>query len=134
VQSSTRLPSYHTKRSDMKLFQILRILGTATSVSPTIVSDPPGPASEHVRVVGLSLLGSGCPPGSTDVQVDATNTLMEITFSQYIVQTGPDISPADSRKNCNLKISMEFDAGFQQVSLQSASSTRPSFTCNPQAT
>lgn len=97
----------------MKLFRILRILGTATSAAPATLSVPTGPASEHVRIVGVSLLGSGCPPGSTDVQLDATNTLMEITFSRYIVQTGLGTTGTDWRRNCNLTLDMEFDAGFQ---------------------
>jgi hypothetical protein len=70
-----------------------------------------------VKVHGISLLGSGCPAGSADVQVDATGTLFEATFSEYEVQTGPGTLPADWRKNCKLTINMEFDSGFQYVSI-----------------
>ncbi|ATY67166.1 secreted protein [Cordyceps militaris] len=73
---------------------------------------PPG-GPQHVRVVGISVLGTGCPKGTADVQVDATGTLFEVTFSAYEVQTGPDTKPADWRKNCKLTINMEFTPGFQ---------------------
>jgi hypothetical protein len=66
-----------------------------------------------VKVKGVSLLGTGCPAGTADVQVDATGTLFEATFSAYEVQTGPGTMAADWRKNCKLTINMEFSEGFQ---------------------
>ena len=83
----------------------------ALPVEPT--ETPPAQAPSQVRVNGISLLGSGCPPGTADVQIDATKTLMEITFSQYIVETGPLTRASDWRKNCKLTLNMEFDQGFQ---------------------
>lgn len=49
------------------------------------------------------------------MQVDATGTLFEATFSEYEVQTGPGTKAADWRKNCKLTLNMEFDDGFQYV-------------------
>ena len=73
----------------------------------------PAVVPQQVRVVGVSLLGSGCPAGTADVQIDATKTLMEVTFSEYIIQTGPGTKAADWRKNCKLTLNLEFDEGFQ---------------------
>lgn len=70
---------------------------------------------KQVKIHGISLLGSGCPRGSADVQVDATGSLFEATFSQYEVQTGPNTRAIDWRKNCKLTVNMEFDSGFQYV-------------------
>jgi hypothetical protein len=75
----------------------------------------PRAAPSKVKINGISLLGTGCPPGSADVQVDATGTLFEATFSAYEVQTGPDTKASDWRKNCKLTMNMEFDSGFQYV-------------------
>lgn len=75
----------------------------------------PRDSPSKVKVNGISLLGSGCPPGSADVQVDATGTLFEATFSSYEVQTGPGTQAVDWRKNCKLTMNMEFDSGFQYV-------------------
>jgi len=101
----------------MKPFLLLTLL-------PLAATAPSEPLSVHgltrradvpqkVRVVGISLLGSGCPAGSADVQIDATKTLMEVTFSKYIVETGPGTRASDWRKNCKLTLNLEFDAGFQ---------------------
>jgi len=73
----------------------------------------PRGAPSKVKINGIKLLGSGCPEGTADVQVDATGTLFEATFSTYEVQTGPGTMPADWRKNCKLTMNMEFDSGFQ---------------------
>lgn len=70
-------------------------------------------APKTVKIRGISLLGTGCPAGSADVQIDATGSLFEATFSKYEVETGPGTYPSDWRKNCKLTINMEFEQGFQ---------------------
>ncbi|KAK3896732.1 hypothetical protein C8A05DRAFT_39721 [Staphylotrichum tortipilum] len=73
----------------------------------------PRDVPQSVRFLGVSLLGSGCPAGTADVQIDATKTLLEVTFSEYIIQTGPGTRASDWRRNCKLTINMAFDQGFQ---------------------
>jgi hypothetical protein len=87
-------------------------LGLAAAAPGAIASrDKPS----KVKINGISLLGTGCPLGTADVQVDATGTLFEATFSAYEVQTGPGTLASDWRKNCKLTMNMEFDSGFQYV-------------------
>jgi hypothetical protein len=93
----------------MKLQTFIAAFLPLATAAPTTLSAVP----QQVRVVGVSLLGSGCPAGTADVQIDATKTLMEITFSEYIIQTGPGTRASDWRKNCKLTLNMEFDSGFQ---------------------
>lgn len=71
------------------------------SVSSSRAFSVPSVVPSNVKVVGVSLLGSGCPAGTADVQIDATKTLLEVTFSEYVVQTGPGTKAADWRKNCS---------------------------------
>jgi len=85
-------------------------LGLASSALGAVT---PRDAPSKVKVKGISLLGSGCPAGTADVQIDATGTLFEATFSTYTIQTGPGTKAADWRKNCKLTMNMEFDSGFQ---------------------
>ncbi|TQV90833.1 hypothetical protein V2A60_002514 [Cordyceps javanica] len=99
-----------------KLALALPLLGLTRGLAVDNRQISPGkpPADpQHVRVVGVSVLGTGCPKGTADVQVDATGTLFEVTFSAYEVQTGPGTKAADWRKNCKLTINMEFTPGFQ---------------------
>ncbi|KAK3368311.1 hypothetical protein B0H63DRAFT_441561 [Podospora didyma] len=88
-------------------------LGLFTGLASAGLIVPSAVAPSSVRVLGVSLLGSGCPAGSADVQIDATKTLLEVTFSTYVVQTGPGTMAADWRKNCKLTINMAYDEGFQ---------------------
>jgi hypothetical protein len=94
----------------MKPVSLLGLLPLVAAAPPL---NTPSVTPSSVRVVGVSLLGSGCPAGTADVQIDATKTLMEVTFSEYIIQTGPGTKAADWRKNCKLTLNLEFDEGFQ---------------------
>lgn len=97
----------------MKPVSILSLLPVVAAAPGLTVPNDSVPT--NVRVLGVSLLGSGCPAGSADVQIDATKTLMEVTFSEYIIQTGPDTRASDWRKNCKLTLNLEFDEGFSYV-------------------
>ncbi|PWI65213.1 hypothetical protein PCL_07263 [Purpureocillium lilacinum] len=95
--------------------RFLTLAAPFIGLAAAIPAPEPAPVSKpsKVKIHGISLLGSGCPPGSADVQVDATGTLFEATFSSYEVQTGPGTKAIDWRKNCKLTLNMEFDQGFQ---------------------
>ena len=107
----------------MKTVAILSALAGLCAAAPRDVTNQPAlnaPAAvapSSVRVVGVSLLGSGCPAGTADVQIDATKTLMEVTFSEYIIQTGPGTKASEWRKNCKLTLNLAFDEGFQFATL-----------------
>lgn len=85
----------------------------AAAPSAQLVAPQASDGPSAVKVVGVSLLGTGCPAGTADVQVDSTGELFEATFSAYEVLTGPDTRASDWRKNCKLTLNMEFDEGFQ---------------------
>lgn len=70
-------------------------------------------APGNVRIIGASLLGTGCPSGPADVRCDASGTRLDIYFPEFSVKTGGGTQASDWRKNCKLTINMEFDAGFQ---------------------
>ncbi|PHH85608.1 hypothetical protein CDD83_171 [Cordyceps sp. RAO-2017] len=89
------------------------LAGLAALVGLAAAGPAAGDRPSRVKIHGISLLGSGCPAGSADVQIDATGTLFEATFSTYEVQTGPGTQAIDWRKNCKLTLNMEFDHGFQ---------------------
>lgn len=110
-------PYHSTKSSIMQLTSLLALLPLAAAapsepISVRGLTVPTDAVPSEVRVLGISLLGSGCPAGTADVQIDATKTLLEVTFSEYIIQTGPDTKAADWRKNCKLTLNLEFDEGF----------------------
>lgn len=97
--------------------RFLTLAAPFIGLAAAIPAPEPAPVNKpsKVKIHGISLLGSGCPAGTADVQVDATGTLFEATFSAYEVQTGPGTKAIDWRKNCKLTLNMEFDQGFQYV-------------------
>lgn len=84
-------------------------LATASVLAPR--------APRNLRVVGLSVLGSGCPYGSADVRTDPSNTALEVRLSEYVVRTGANTGAADWRKNCKITLNLEYDAGFSLSTL-----------------
>ncbi|MFF4583621.1 DUF4360 domain-containing protein [Streptomyces sp. NPDC001373] len=36
----------------------------------------------------MSFSGSGCPEDYSDVKIDTTGTVLEVTFARYVVETG----------------------------------------------
>jgi hypothetical protein len=97
------------------LFGFVACARSLVTLPRDIIAPNRGDVPEHVKIKGVSVLGTGCPAGTADVQVDATGTLFEVTFSAYEVETGPGTMPSDWRKNCKLTINMEFTSGFQFV-------------------
>ncbi|KAK0724417.1 hypothetical protein B0H67DRAFT_632102 [Lasiosphaeris hirsuta] len=107
----------------MKLLSVLPFVASLVAAAPSSESltsralSTPNVTPSTVTVKGVSLLGSGCPAGTADVQIDATGTLLEVTFSEYIIQTGPGTRASDWRKNCKLTINLAYNEGFQFATL-----------------
>ncbi|MBB1245557.1 DUF4360 domain-containing protein [Streptomyces durbertensis] len=56
--------------------------------------------------------GSGCRPGTTAVAVAPDNTAFTVTYSEYLAHVGPNSSPTDFRKNCQLNLRVHVPHGF----------------------
>ncbi|KAK3319400.1 hypothetical protein B0H66DRAFT_475892 [Apodospora peruviana] len=74
-------------------------------------------APKSLRVIGASVLGSGCPYGSAEVKADSSNTIFDIRLSEYVVESGPNTQAADWRKNCKLTLNLQYDEGYQFTTL-----------------
>ncbi|KAK5652945.1 hypothetical protein OQA88_9424 [Cercophora sp. LCS_1] len=96
----------------MRLMLILSSLGPALAAVL-----PEAAAPRNFRVVGSSVLGTGCPYGTASVRVDPGNTAFEISLSDYIVKTGPNTMASDWRKNCKLTLNLSYDPGYSYANL-----------------
>ncbi|KAK4151706.1 hypothetical protein C8A00DRAFT_35657 [Chaetomidium leptoderma] len=74
-----------------------------------IVAPSPG----EIKIINVTAIGSGCPAGHAYVNVDATGTIFDVAFDQYIVSAGPGSTVSDSRKNCRISINLKFPSGYQ---------------------
>jgi hypothetical protein len=63
--------------------------------------------------VGINTVnGSGCPAGTAAVAVAPDNTAFTVTYSDYLAQSSGDVSPTESRKNCQLNLNVHVPQGF----------------------
>lgn len=87
--------------------------GLALSMITAGVSAPASPPpSGPVTVDVVTVNGSGCPAGTTAVDVASDNTAFTVTYSTYLAQTGPQSAPTDIRKNCQLALRVHVPQGF----------------------
>lgn len=97
----------------MRLTTLLSAVASASLATAAAIE--PRSAPRNLKVIGLSVLGTGCPYGSADVQTDPSNTELEVRLSDYIVQTGANVPASEWRKNCKITMNLEYDAGFSYV-------------------
>jgi hypothetical protein len=64
-----------------------------------------------VRIVDFGHSGSGCPGGTVDASIINNGQQLFVGFDQFIAQTVPG-GPTLDRKNCQLRITMQFDAAW----------------------
>ena len=79
-----------------------------SGVSAPASPPPPGPITVNVVTVN----GSGCPAGTTAVDVAKDNSAFTVTYSSYLAQVGPQSAPTDIRKNCQLALQIHAPQGF----------------------
>jgi len=72
-----------------------------------------GPSGNEVQITGIAFAGSGCPAGSVSGQLSSDLTTLTLLYSEFIVQAGPGISPAQYRKNCQLNVKIRYPQGWQ---------------------
>ncbi|KAK4142199.1 uncharacterized protein C8A04DRAFT_38453 [Dichotomopilus funicola] len=100
----------------MNLLRSLLFIGAASAVvipSPRDTLGFVAPAPGDIKILNVTAIGSGCPAGHAFVNVDATGTIFDVAFDEYIVSAGPGSSVSDSRKNCRISINLQFPSGYQ---------------------
>jgi hypothetical protein len=70
------------------------------------------PPSEKVVVDLVTVVGSGCPRGTTSVSVSPGNTLLSLGFSDFIAGVGAGMKITDFRKTCQLSLMVHAPSGF----------------------
>jgi hypothetical protein len=83
--------------------------------------NPPVPITDQsVHITDLNFNGTGCRNGGSDAtgrlydtNNDGLPDQFEVLFSTYIAEQGPDVSPAQRRKNCNMTVQLFLPQGFQ---------------------
>lgn len=85
----------------------------AAFVTPAAADDPPaGPPPGTVAISIVSVNGSGCAPGSTEIAVREDGSAFDILFGAYQAGVGPGFLPTDIRRNCQVSVLVNPPPGF----------------------
>ncbi|KAH8832206.1 hypothetical protein DL96DRAFT_645620 [Flagelloscypha sp. PMI_526] len=87
------------------------------AVTRTVVLPAPGATTTatppaQFNITSVDMNGTGCPPGSGKVFLNAAHTAVTVTFSQYAASAGPGIATSENRKNCQLTLNVHVPSGF----------------------
>lgn len=89
------------------------LMAVSMAVVPVISDDTmSAPPSEKITIDLVTVLGSGCPAGTTAVAASPGNTSFTVTYSDYLASVGVGASPTDFRKNCQLNVLIHVPQGF----------------------
>lgn len=69
-------------------------------------------APPWATIRGMSHAGSGCPAGTVAQNLAPDLKAFTLLFDSYIAEAGPGISFAQSRKNCQILLDMNFPQGW----------------------
>ena len=84
----------------------------ATAASVTIVpKSEAGSTPTDVKLISVSYSGNGCTEGTVRSDISANYTTLTFGFDAFQAPTGPGINSSDS--GCNLRVRMEYTAGYQ---------------------
>ncbi|GAA2855684.1 hypothetical protein Acy02nite_08860 [Actinoplanes cyaneus] len=89
----------------------------ATALAAVAIAAPaqarPNPVPDQRMTIGVvNAIGSGCPDKTARIAVSPDNTAFTVTYSEYTAQVGPEASPLDFRKNCQLALDVKVPTGF----------------------
>ncbi|MEV6238320.1 DUF4360 domain-containing protein [Lentzea sp. NPDC051838] len=65
---------------------------------------PPGPVTVEV----VSVAGSGCPQGTTNVAMSEDNEAFTVTYSDFLVQA----KGSEAKKSCTIELKLNHTAGY----------------------
>jgi len=90
-------------------FSVLAAMLGAPAAQPQRAAPPEGAVSIDV----VTANGSGCPPGTTAVDVTSGNDAFVVTYGAYHAQVGVGAGPTDFRKNCQLNVVVRMPEGYR---------------------
>jgi len=90
---------------------LLTVGGLALSLLGTPLYSEPAP-TEKIKIDLVTVIGSGCPSGTTAVAVAPDNTAFTVTYSNFLSQVGVGAKSTDNRKNCQLAVQVHVPTGF----------------------
>jgi hypothetical protein len=66
----------------------------------------------RVTIDIVSVNGSGCPAGTTEIEVADDNSVFAVIHRSFVAKVGVGADATDFRKNCQLSLDVNVPAGF----------------------
>jgi hypothetical protein len=85
----------------------------AVMTSAVAYADDPLPGPGQTVITHVSYGGTGCPAGTTLVQLTEHGAALRVSFDQFVAQIGPGSPLASSRANCALNVKLKVPAGWR---------------------
>jgi len=67
----------------------------------------------QVYVENITYGGTGCPQGTVGIQLNKAKTTFTLILDEYVAFIGPGVAVTQSRKNCQISVSLHYPSGFQ---------------------
>ncbi|TVY78198.1 putative secreted protein [Lachnellula suecica] len=80
---------------------------------PAAQTSPVTPNPSQVSIAGIAYGGTGCPQGSIGSFISADRQTFTLIFDQFVASIGPGVGVAETRKNCQINLNMQYPSGFQ---------------------
>lgn len=90
---------------------LLALVMALCANAPTVAAVDDVPVG-RVAVDIISANGSGCPVGTTEVQVAADNSEFALIHRSYVAKVGAGAGATDFRKNCQIVLNVKVPAGY----------------------
>jgi hypothetical protein len=87
---------------------LVAVLGSCVIASGAMAQEAP----EWVRIRSITYAGSGCQAGTVAQNVAPDRLAFTLLFDSYIAEVGPHISLANSRRNCQINIDLDYPSGW----------------------
>src|SRR5690606_12960464 len=66
----------------------------------------------YVFIQDIQYAGSGCPAGSVWSNLWSDHKRFQLVFDSFAAEVGPYVSRAESRKNCQIMIDLDYPHGW----------------------
>jgi hypothetical protein len=90
---------------------LLALVMALSAYAPTVAAVDDVPVG-RVTVDIISANGSGCPVGTTEVEVAADNSEFALIHRSYVAKVGVGAAATDFRKNCQIILNVKVPAGY----------------------
>jgi Domain of unknown function (DUF4360) len=94
------------------LLTVGALLVTAPLAATPAFAAPGGRPTDHVVIDMVQVKGSGCRKQSTTVAMSLDNSAFTVSYSDFLVQVGPDAAKGDNKKDCQLRVKVKVPKKF----------------------